>query len=394
MCSKRALAYFRKVMERNFLSDSHRITLEINLQQIASNIQIVSNRVAPAIVMPILKANAYGLGALEIGAFLAKKGIKLTGVAAIKEAQDLSLLFKEIHILGDIFDDEIPAIQENGWVCPFTSFARLKAWDKLINKKGKKLKIQLYLDTGMGQLGLKPAEIYEKWEVFKNLDGIELAGLYSHFSGGDFLGDPNSRKQLKLFHEVAIFLRKNGIQFLNTHISNSSAINFMPDSYQGFSHVRTGINMYGIQKNIVDRENYLKPVLSLKSKIISVKTINKGETIGYHRIYKADIDKLIATIPIGYADGFPFGAKEGGQVLIGGQFCPVLGRVSMDYISVDVSHVHGVKIEDPVILIGNDGINEITIEDWAKWKNSIPYDVICSLHSPRIFRNYISDQIK
>jgi alanine racemase len=373
------------------LTESHRITLDINLNQIAQNIQLMATRVSPAIVMPILKANAYGLGAIPIAQFLSQKKIQLTGVSNINEASDLTPYFKEIHILGDVFDNDIKLIQENGWICPLTSFSRLKTWSNIIKSNGKKLKVQLYLDTGMGQLGLKPAEVYEGWEALKNLENIELAGLYSHFTGGDFLGDPNSRLQLKMFQDVATFLLNNGVKFSNTHIGNSSAMNFMPDSYQGFSHVRTGINMYGIQKNIVSRENYLKPVLELKSKIISIKKMTKGDTVGYNRIFRATGDTIVATIPAGYADGVPFGAKDGGKVLVHGQVCPILGRVSMDYISVDISHLTNAKIENPVILIGKQGNQEITVEDWAAWKNSIPYDVICSLNSPRIQKNYISE---
>ena len=384
------LQIFQKI-ERIFLSDSPRITLNINLNQIARNIQLMSQKVAPAIVMPILKANAYGLGAIPIGKHISKLGYSITGVADIGEAFDLSPYFNEIHILGDVFDSDLMLIQEKGWICPLTSFERLAKWPKLLNKKGKKLKIQLYLDTGMGQLGLKPAEVYEHFNKLSNTEGVELAGLYSHFTSGDFFGDPNSRLQLRIFQEVATFLKENGINFANTHIGNSSAINFMPDSYFGFTHVRTGINLYGIQKNISVRENYLKPVIDLKSKIISIKKILKGESIGYQRTFKATSDKIVATIPAGYADGVPFGAKENGKVLIHGQVCPLLGRVSMDYITVDISHIPNAKIEDVVTLIGKDGEQEITVEDWAIWKDSIPYDVICALSSPRIKRNYITE---
>lgn len=370
-----------------FLSDLHRVQLHINLDLLYQNIQRMSLRVAPTLLMPVLKANAYGMGAVEIGRFLSSKGVKTTGVADIREAMELSPYFGEIHILGDVFDKELAVAQENNFVCPITSFTRIKDWFKIINKN-KKLKVQINLDTGMGQLGLKPTEIYEKWELLKNNENIEIVGLYSHFTNGDFLNDPHSRMQLKLFKSVLAFFLDKKIILKNTHIGNSSAINFMPDSYQGFSHVRTGINIYGVQSEITARENYLKPVLNLQSKIINIKNLTKGDTVGYQKTYKLTENKKVATIPFGYADGMPFGAKENGRVLIGGSFCNILGRVSMDYITVDVSHLRDVAIEDIVTLIGKDGNNEVTVEDWARWKQSIPYDVICSLDRPRIYKNY------
>jgi alanine racemase len=352
----------------------------------------MSQKVAPATLMPVLKANAYGLGAVAIGKFLSEKGMQVTGVADIGEALDLSPFFKEIHILGDVFFNELLIAQENGFVCPLTSFSRLKDWVKILGKNTKKLKAQINLDSGMGQLGLKPAEIFEKWEQLKNLENIEIVGLYSHFTNGDFLNDPHSRMQLKVFKEVQAFLEDKKILLKNTHIGNSSAINFMPDSYHGFSHVRTGINIYGVQNEITARENYLKPVLKLTTKIINIKNLSKGDTIGYQKTFKLTENKQVATIPIGYADGMPFGAKENGKVLIKGLFCSILGRVSMDYITVDISHLKNIGLEESVVLIGKEGENEITVEDWASWKQSIPYDIICSLHKPRIIKNYESSK--
>lgn len=370
------------------MSGLHRIQLHINLNLIYQNILRMSQKVSPALLMPVLKANAYGLGAVPIGKFLSEKGVRLTGVADIREALDLAPYFKEIHILGDIFDRDLIVAQENDFVCPLTSFSRLKDWVKILSSSTKKLKVQINLDSGMGQLGLKPTEVYEKWEQLINNENIEVVGLYSHFTNGDFLNDPHSRMQLKLFKEVQVFLLDKKILLKNTHIGNSSAINFMPDSYQGFSHVRTGINIYGVQNEITSRENYLKPVIKLSSKIINIKNLSKGDTIGYQKTFKLTDNKRVATIPIGYADGMPFGAKENGKVLIKGSYCPILGRVSMDYITVDITHLNNTSIEEGVVLIGKDGSNEITVEDWARWKQSIPYDVICSLDRPRILKSY------
>lgn len=348
----------------------------------------MSEIVKPAHVIPVLKADAYGLGAREIGRYLSKKGIKITAVADIGEAFILKDLFSEIQILGAVFDDEVSEILKNGWICPVTSVTRLKAWQKILKSQTKKLRVQLYLDTGMGQLGLTPEGVMQAFEIIKSCSQFELVGLYSHFSDGDKKNDIRSKQQLAIFNSVKTELIAKGAKLQYIHIGNSSAINNMPSSYKNFSHIRTGINLYGVQSVSGSMAKESNSVIKLTSRVISVRQLVPGESIGYLHTFTAKKNMVVATIPAGYADGIPFGAKNTGHVLIQGTKCKILGRISMDYLTVNVSHLPNILVGDLVVLIGRQGQKEITVEDWAKLRQSIPYEVICSLNTPRIVREY------
>jgi len=363
-----------------------RIQLKIDLKKVLKNINTMQSQIGDCQLIPVLKADAYGLGAIQIGKYLAENGISQIGLADVNEAIELKGLFSEIHLLGDVFESELKTIIEKGWICPVSSISRLKEWEQYC--RDTKLKIQFNIDTGMGQTGI-PIKIAQQ-EILEvmNLPWIEIKGIYSHFTNAESAEDDFALQQMKEFKALINDLENNGLKLPFKHIGNSNGINFLPESYKEFSHVRSGINLYGIQESQTSKNGYLAETLELKTSVIKVNDFKPGESLGYGREFIVKNSMKIATIPIGYADGIPYQSYKEGYVLINECKCPIVGRLSMDYTSVDVSNVPDVKINDPVILIGHSGSFKITVEDWACWKNTIPYEIICSF-GPRIKKVYL-----
>lgn len=337
-------------------------------------------------LIPVLKANAYGLGAGVIGEYLAEKGIERVGLADINEAEELKHYFPEIHLLGDVFDSEIETIVHHRWLCPVTTLRRLKSWRKYSRKNT--LNVQFNIDTGMGQAGIPIEVAKEQILEARKYSWVKIKGLYTHFTHADCEQDEYALHQIKSFRKLIKELEAEGLELPFKHIGNSNGINYLPESYKGFTHARSGINLYGVQESQTNKKKYLKEVLDLTTSVIRVGDLKSGDSLGYGRDFIAKKKTRIATIPMGYADGFPYQATKCGYVIINDHKCPVLGRVSMDYTTVDVTGVVGVKVGAPVILIGHSKSHQVTIEDWACWKNTIPYEIICSF-GPRVGKHYL-----
>ena len=200
----------------------------------------------------------------------------------------------------------------------------------------------------------------------------------------------NTEAQISRFLGILSRLGEKGIKFRKVHMANSDAINNFPITYSSvFNHVRTGINLYGSFDNEGKRVLKLESVLSLKTRLVAVRKLPAGMSLGYGCTYKLLKDTLVGTIAAGYADGLPLALSSRGYVLINNTLCPILGRISMDYTAVSLENVPGVKAGDEVICLGGEGINAISVENWAQIKGTHSYDVICSFGS-RVKRNYIN----
>jgi alanine racemase len=360
--------------------------LEVDLRALRRNFAQIRKTVKPARVMAVLKANAYGLGAIPVAQALVEAGVDRLGVAEVKEAAQLAGRFRiPVQIVGGLLASEIPLCVRLGVVCPVPDLETARALSREAVRRRKRVKVHLKIDTGMGRLGFPHFRAYEDILAARELPGLEFEGIYSHFPNANNPMHAKSREQIALFRGLLGRLEQAGMRFPLIHMANSDGINNFPESY--FNLVRTGINLYGVFDLSGLRMYHLAPTLTLKTTLLARRRLPAGYTIGYGGTHVLFRDTWVGTVPAGYADGVPLAASNSGEVLIRGKACPIIGRVSMDYLTVDLNGCPAARVGDEVVLVGRSGRREITIEDWARVKQTHPYEIICSL-GPRVERAY------
>lgn len=365
-----------------------RVTVEIDLKALVRNYRRIAAHCRPAKVLCVLKANAYGLGVADYAKALAKAGCTMFGVAepfeAIELKNALSLgrgrLVPEIQILSSILPDEIPEMVRLGVILPVIDVPTAKLISAAAEKARTVAKVHFKLDTGMGRLGILAKDALAVMREVKKLPNLDCEGVFSHFPMAYDPKDPFTKRQIKLFKQIVAAAKKEGFTFKKVHISASDGINNFPETARKpFTVVRTGINLHGSFDPYGRKALKVEPVLSLKTRVAQVRELPAGTTLGYGRTWYLDKPTTVATISAGYADGLPLALTNRGFVFIGGKRCKIIGRISMDYTTVDVSSVKNVKPGDEVICFGKFGKDSITPDDWATLKGTHAYDIICSL---------------
>ncbi len=354
---------------------------EVNTQNFLRNIFEISKR-SHKHVAPVLKADAYGHGAVKMARICQDNGIGFLVVAFLEEAIELRDSGIVIPILVlNYFDPKYvrEAIFRDISVTIFSN-DQMKAINEFIGEG--RLKVHLNVDTGMGRLGPSVDEAFELYEDISKDSKYILEGLYTHFSSADDPNDLMNAKQIKLFQGFIEKIKKPKY----IHISNSAAATLINPSIGNFS--RVGIAAYGLQPSQKEKIDYLRPVMSVHSTVAFVKRVSKGRTIGYGHTFVASEAMTVATVPFGYADGLPRSLSNRGEVLIKGKRSKILGRVSMDQIVVDVSQIENVNIGEDVVIIGKSGNEEISVEEIARLDGTINYEIVCGI-SKRVPRIYI-----
>lgn len=373
------------------MSLESRVKLEIDLKKLAGNFNEIRRRVFPCRVMAILKANAYGLGVQPIAKVLKHAGAAAFGVAEINEALELTSLGLPVQILGNLLPNEIAAAVEHGIVCPLNNLEMAQKINAEAVKQHKIVTCAVTIDSGMGRLGMPAAEAASSILAMRELPNLKLSGIYSHFSCAFMRYDDYSLNQLASFKALLNELSLNGLVFEDIHMAASDALNNFPDSTRApFNLARCGINMYGFYDNDVQQSMRLNPVVELKTRLAAVRKLKAGSYIGYGRMHRLLKDTLVGTIAAGYADGLPLALSNRGYVLVNGEFCPVLGRVSMDYTTISLENAPGAQMGDEVICIGGQNGRTITLEEWAQLKSTHVYELLCSFGT-RVRRVYIND---
>jgi len=363
-----------------------RVSVEINLGALRRNYEKIAEHVKPAKVLCVLKANAYGLGVGDYAKALAETDCAGFGVAEPYEALELKRVLgrlgkdKDVQILSSILPDEIPAMVNAGVTLPVIDLETAKLISDAAKRQRRTAKVHIKLDTGMGRLGIPVSEAPEVVREVCNLPGLDVEGVFSHFPMAYDPEDPFTLRQIELFKAFLAEAKREGVSFRKVHIAASDAINNFPVCAKlPFTIVRTGINLHGSFDPNGRKALKVEPVLTLKTRVAQVRCLPAGTTLGYGRTWCLKEPTRIATISAGYADGIPLALTNRGHVLIGGEVCPVVGRISMDYTTVDVSRVKDVKAGDEVICLGTSGRHSVTPDDWARLKGTHAYDIICSL---------------
>ncbi|MBC8369263.1 MAG: alanine racemase [Planctomycetes bacterium] len=376
------------------MSPTDRAWAEIDLNALRQNLLICKNIARDANLWPVLKANAYGHGAIECARVCQELNVALIGVGDSKEALQLRQagIHTRLLILGTAIDSEIEAVLDHNIEVGIHSELRIQELGAIAKQHGKRLPVHLKIDTGMGRLGIRPEAIGRISLALSDNPFLELKGVMSHFSSGTGNFDEVTEQQNMLFLAAVDELRHllPNTNF-TTHIANSAAlftgVNPLGDA------VRPGIAMFGILPAKLSQQK-LQPVLSLRTQIAFFKDVPANTPVGYDSTWVAHAASRIATIPIGYNDGVPYrlGLNGNSQVLVRGQRCPIVGRVSMDYCTIDVTHVVNANVGDIVTIIGSDGDEFITAADIAEQAGTIAYEVCCSIGS-RVSRRYIGTEI-
>ena len=366
-----------------------RVWVEIDLDGLRANYRRIAAAVKPARVLCVLKANAYGLGVEPYAAALAKTDCVGFGVAEPHEALQLLPFGKPVQILSSVLPDEIAPMVEVGVTLPVIDVPTAKLINAAAKRAGRKAKVHFKLDTGMGRLGILAAEAPRVIrEVVASCPNLDCEGIFSHCPTAFDPADEFANDQIALFKAILKDVAKDGITFRKIHIAASDAINNFPAAKRApFNIVRTGINLHGSFDPNGRRVLKVESVLTLKTRVAQVRLLPAGTTLGYGRTWCLAKPTKVATISAGYADGLPLALTNRGHVLINGAPCPVIGRISMDYTTVDVSKAGDVKPGDEVIALGGKGKYAITPDDWASLKGTHAYDIICSFGN-RVERVY------
>lgn len=364
---------------------------EINLSNLKFNLLKIKDRVGPKVkIMGVVKANAYGHGINEISDYIIKNNlVDYLGVAILEEGIALRESGVQLPILAFTapFDYQAEDYVKYNIEPAISSIKIAQIFSNIGLTYNKKIPVHIKVDTGMGRLGIdiRSAASFIK-EVIK-MENIEVKGIFSHFASSDEKDKTFARIQLNRFKELRTFITQvEEIKHPIFHIANSAAIIDMEDSY--FDMVRPGIMMYGYYPSHETTESIeIKPVLSLKSKVSFLKTVEPNTSISYNRRYFTQKRTRIVTIPIGYADGYYRSLTNKGPVIIKGNKFKISGTVCMDQVMVDIENNIDIKEGDDVIFIGEDNNHKITAWDIANIVQTIPYEVFCSISSrvPRVY---------
>lgn len=357
--------------------------VEINLSNVAFNIQNIKAKVGPNVeIMGIIKADGYGHGALPMARTLLENGVTSFGVAALSEAIALrdAGINEEIVILGltpDLYADTLIDYHLTPVTC---SFENASAISEAALAAGTVISGFVAVDTGMGRIGYLPNDPTSIKDIKKitQLEGFKIKGLFSHFATADSADKNYASFQEKAFSDFYNALHDAGVHIPKRTFANSAAVMEIPTAL--YDVARPGIILYGCYPSDEVDKNQLaiKPVMSVKANIIQLKKVGKGFSVGYGRKFISQRESIIATIALGYADGYPRPYSPFGKVIINGVFAPLAGNICMDQCMIDVTDVPGVKHGDEVTIMGTDGFNTILADDIATATGTINYEIVCA----------------
>ena len=358
--------------------------LRWNLREIRAK---VGDRVK---ILSMVKANGYGHGAAAVAQTLRAAGGDAFGVATLEEGVELrrASIQSPILVLAGVYPDQIEQFLAHRLTPVVHELERLKQLEAAAAERGATLNAHVKLDTGMGRLGLLAAEFTTWIPQLKNLRALKIEGVFSHFSQAESVDGAYTQKQLKIFTEVTERLRAAGIAIGLRHFANSAATITLPAAY--FEMVRPGIMLYGVYPSPeMSKQIELKPVLKWMTGILQLKKVRAGTAISYGQTFVTKRESLIATLPVGYADGYPRVLSNRGAALVRGQRAPIAGRVCMDLTMLDVTDIRNVRQGDEVVLLGRQGDAAISADEMAAWADTISYEILTSIsvRVPRVHQN-------
>jgi len=361
--------------------------VQVDLQKLAENFDKIKALVAPAKVMPIIKANAYGHGILRIAQFFQQLKADYLGVAVVEEG----ILLREkginipILVLGGVWGNQVPLFLKHNLTITASSIDKIKMIDETAKQMKVKAVVHLKIDTGMERIGVHHYNAEKFLDVAYKCKNIIVEGIYSHFANAEAEDITHAKLQLERFNEVLTFFDKHSIKPPVRHFANSGSI--LQLSEANFDMVRPGIMLFGVYPSEeVKKTIEVKPILSWKSLVVYFKVIKAGQPVGYGSTWKPGHDIRAVTVPVGYGDGYLRSMSSKAKVLLRGERYHVIGTISMDQIIVNIEQGSAYN-GDEVILLGSDGKNSITCEELAEWAGTIPYEILTNINTrvPRVY---------
>lgn len=359
---------------------------EVDLDALKANVGAFKQHVGPQVeIMAVVKANAYGHGAVPVARAVLEAGATRLAVHRVDEGVALRRagITAPILLLGYAPVAAADAVVAYQLTPTVTTHGFAEA---LAARAERPVQVHVKVDTGMGRYGLLPEEVVDFVRSLRHIPRVVVDGIFTHFATADAADQTHARRQLAVFRDVLAALDRAGLHIPFRHACNSAATLTLPEAH--FQAVRPGIALYGLlPSDEWDPPFPLQPVLTLKSRVVRLRTLPPGSAIGYGRTFVTQRPTRVALVPIGYGDGYHRLLSNRGAVLVRGRRAPILGRVSMDQIVVDVSGIPGVHLEEEVVIIGTQGEQTVRAEDVARWAETINYEVTTSL-LPRVTRVY------
>ncbi|MDZ5607686.1 alanine racemase [Bacillus pseudomycoides] len=366
--------------------------VEINLDAVKHNVREFKKRVNDKNIamMAAVKANGYGHGAVEVAKAAIEAGVNQLAVAFVDEGIELreAGVIVPILVLGYTPVEAAKDAIEYDIMMTVYRIEDLKGINEIAKQLEKKARIQVKIDTGMSRIGLQEEEVIPFLEELKNMKYVEIEGMFTHYSTADEIDKTYTNMQTSLFEKAVNTAKEMGIHLPYIHSSNSAGSMEVSNTFQNM--VRVGIGVYGMypSREVDHTVVSLEPALSLKSKVAHIKHAKKDRGVSYGNTYVTTGEEWIATVPIGYADGYNRLLSNKGQALINGIRVPVLGRVCMDQLMLDVTKAMPVHVGDEVVFYGKQGEEEIPVEEIADMLGTINYEVTCMLDRriPRVYK--------
>jgi len=361
---------------------------EINLRAIKDNVAALKKAVKAPHLMAVVKANGYGHGAVPVAAAAVEAGADWLGVASVEEGVTLrrSGLTAPILVLGYVSPGQAETVVTEGLRVALFDGELGQALNTAARRLRRKARVHVKVDTGMGRIGFAVEQMADVGRHLAGLTHVEVEGVFTHLAAADEPGNPYTEQQLRRYQEALAALEAAGVRPSIRHVANSAGLMLHPEAH--YDMVRTGIAMLGLPPDPdVPWPVPLTPALSWKTRVGLVKWVEAGQAISYGCTYTAKARERIATLPVGYADGYTRRLSNRAEVLIHGRRCPVVGRVTMDQTMVHVPDDLDIHVGDEVVLIGRQGDEEITATDLARWSGTVNYEIVCAI-SPRVARFY------
>ena len=364
--------------------------LEVDLDALADNVAAIAAKVGPAVgMMPVLKANAYGHGLVPVARLCQRLGVPYLGLAYLEEAIRLRQagVTTPILVMGGILGSQLPLFIQHDLTITASSVDKLQAVEACARAMGRPARVHLKIDTGMERIGVHWYSAQALLQASLQLRHVRVEGIFSHLANADATDLSHARLQLERFMEVLDFYPRHGLPTPLRHLANSGGVLQLPEAWLDL--VRPGLLTYGVLPAPgLPPTISVRPALTWVSRIVYFKVVRAGSPVSYGSTWAPATQTRLVTVPVGYGDGYMRAMSGRAQVLIRGQRYPVVGRICMDQVMVDIGQDSAWN-GDPVLLLGRDGDQQITVEELAEWAGTIPWEVLTSINTrvPRIYRS-------
>jgi alanine racemase len=368
--------------------------VEIDLDRFAQNVAVIARSLTEGSrLVAVIKADGYGHGAVETAKRLTAERVAMIAVSLLEEALELRRagITLPVLVLGPLTSGQIPIAVDNNITIGVIGPEELAAVCDVARKRD--VSIHLKLDSGMGRMGVIESELPAVIEMIRSVPRLRVEGIYTHFANADDASDSFTELQIANYDRMVAALRERGINAPQHHFANSAAT--LRGLVRPGDFARVGIALFGPER-IAMTAGTIEPVLRWRTEILRLKELPAGHAIGYGTTFRTTRPSRIATLPVGYADGYDRSLSNNADVLVRGRRAPVVGRVSMDLVTIDVTGIDGVSSGDEVVLIGAQGDEIITAEELAAKAQTISYEVLCRIGArvPRVYRDGGADRIR